>query len=79
MKKDEWLRAIKSTKEELIEWLNEMYENYEMLKEIIEKYEKSYNVGIEKGERIVKNDPFQESKIFYTKVKAKDFEYFKNW
>ena len=29
MGKDEWLRAINCTKEELIEWLNEMYENDE--------------------------------------------------
>ena len=79
MEKDEWLRAIKCTKEELIEWLNEMYEEDKRLRKVIEKYEESYNVVIEKGEKIVEKEPFIKAKISYTKVKAKNFEYIKDW
>jgi hypothetical protein len=81
MEKEEWLKAIKCTKEELIEWLNEMYEDDKRLKEIIEKYEKSYNVGIKEVEKTEPDfiEPWRERSTYYTKVKAKNFEYIKNW
>ncbi len=81
MEKNEWLKAIKCTKEELIEWLNEMYEDDKRLKEIIGKYEKSYNVKIEEVEKKEPKlfEPWEERIITYTKVKAKDFEYIKKW
>jgi len=77
MDKDKWLKAIKCSKEELIEWLNEMYEDDKRLKEIITKYEDNYNVGIEKVQEAF-YDPLERMK-FYTKVKARNFEYKRNW
>lgn len=44
MDKEEWLKAIKCSKEELIEWLNEMYEDEKLTRYIILKYEKLVNV-----------------------------------
>lgn len=80
MDKDKWLKAIKCTKEELIEWLNEMYENESRLKEIIIKYEENYNVGIENVQEEFNNFLTRNREIkFYTKVKANNFEYKKNW
>lgn len=80
MNKEEWLKAIKCTKEELIEWLNEMYEDDKRLKEIIKKYEDNYNVSIEKVEEAF-YDPYKRNQKlnFYTKVKARNFEYKRNW
>lgn len=80
MDKDKWLKAIKCSKEELIEWLNEMYEDDKRLKEIITKYEDTYNVGIEEVEKAF-YDPLERNQkmIFYTKVKARNFEYKRNW
>lgn len=81
MNKEEWLKAIKSSKEELIEWLNEMYEDDKRLKEIIRKYEDNYNVGIERIEETFYNPILERNQKlrFYTKVKAKNFEYKRNW
>lgn len=80
MDKDKWLKAIKCSKEELIEWLNEMYEDDKRLKEIITKYEDTYNVGIEEVEEAF-YDPLERNQkmMFYTKVKTKNFEYKRNW
>lgn len=80
MDKDKWLKAIKCSKEELIEWLNEMYEDDKRLKEIITKYEDNYNVGIEKVQEVF-YDPLERNQKmeFYTKVKARNFEYKRNW
>lgn len=44
MSEEEWLKAIKCTKEELIEWLNEMYGDDKINREIILKYEKIVDV-----------------------------------
>lgn len=80
MDKEKWLKAIKCSKEELIEWLNEMYEDDERLKEIIKKYEDTYNVGIENIQEAILDPIERNQKIsFYTKVKAKNFEYKRNW
>jgi hypothetical protein len=80
MNKEDWLRAIKCSKEELIEWLNEMYEDEERLKQIIEKYEDNYNVGLERiQEEIYNPKDMNKSLRFYTKVTAKNFEYKRNW
>ena len=80
MDKDKWLKAIKCSKEELIEWLNEMYEEDKRVKEIITKYEDNYNVGIEKVQEAF-YDPLERNQKmkFYTKVKARNFEYKRNW
>lgn len=45
MNEEEFLKAIKCTKEELIEWLNEMHKDEKLNREIILKYEKIVNVG----------------------------------
>lgn len=80
MDKEEWLKAIKSTKEELIEWLNEMYENEKNWREIIRKYENSYGVEVENIQEEYENPITLKSDIrFYTKVKAINFEYRRNW
>ena len=80
MDKNEWLKAIKCSKEELIAWLDEMYENEERLKEIITEYENNYNVGIERiQDEFYDSVELNREMIFYTKVKAKNFEYRRNW
>lgn len=68
MNEEEWLKAIKCTKEELIEWLNEMYRDEKTNREIIFKYEEFLNVGKEKkGENTI------------IRV-APDFQYYRhNW
>lgn len=54
MDEEEWLKAIKCTKEELIEWLNEMYREEKLNREIILKYEKLVNVRISsKGDNTI--------------------------
>ena len=80
MNKKEWLKAIKCSKEELIEWLNEMYEDEERYREIIKKYEESYGVKTENIEEAFYNPTTMKQDIkFYTKVKAINFEYKRNW
>ena len=80
MDKEQWLKAIKCSKEELMEWLNEMYEDEKNLREIIKKYENSYGVGIENIQEEYDSPETLERKIrFYTKVKAINFEYKRNW
>ena len=80
MNEEEWKKAIRLSKEELIEWLNEMYKDEEVNREIIKQYEENYGVGIEKIERAIYDPKTMEQKVkFYTKIKAKNFEYFRNW
>ena len=80
MNKEEWIKAIKSSKEELIEWLNEMYEDDKRLKDIIQRYEDNYNVGIERIQEAIYDPLERNQKLrFYTKVTAKNFEYKRNW
>ena len=77
---EEWKKAIRLSKEELIEWLNEMYKDEEVNREIIKQYEENYGVGTEKIERAIYDPKTMEQKVeFYTKIKAKNFEYFRNW
>ena len=72
MDEEKWLKAIKCSKEELIEWLNEMYNDEKIYRDIIKKYEDNYNVE--------KEDVQQQFEYrFYTKVKANGFEYSRNW
>ena len=80
MNKEEWLKAIKCTKEELIEWLNEMYENEMAYRDIIRKYENAYNIEKEAVQELI-NDPTKLIRKIevYTKVKAQGFEYKRNW
>ena len=80
MNKEEWLKAIKCTKEELIEWLNEMYEDEMAYRDIIRKYENAYNVEKETVQELI-NDPTKLIRKIeiYTKVKAHGFEYKRNW
>lgn len=80
MNEEEWKKAIRLSKEELIEWLNEMYKDEEVNREIIKQYEENYGVGTEKIERAIYDPKTMEQKVeFYTKIKAKNFEYFRNW
>lgn len=80
MNEEEWKKAIRLSKEELIEWLNEMYKDEETNREIIKRYEENYGVGIEKIERAIYDPKTMEQKLeFYIKIKAKNFEYFRNW
>ena len=80
MNKEEWLKAINLTKEQLIEWLNEMYEDDKRLKEIIRKYEINYDVSIKNEQYAVYNPTTMKQELhFYTKVKANGFEYKRNW
>lgn len=80
MNKEEWIKAIKSSKEELIEWLNEMYEDDKRLKDIIQRYEDNYNVEIERIQEAIYDPLERNQKLrFYTKVTAKNFEYKRNW
>lgn len=80
MNKENWLKAIKCSKEELIEWLNEMYEDENIYRDIILKYENSYGVGKERIQEAFYNPVTLKQEIrFYTKIKTKDFEYKRNW
>lgn len=80
MDEKDWKRAINCTKEQLIEWLNEMYKDEKSLKFIIRQYEDNYNVGIESEQRFFDDPVTREQKFkYYYKVKAKNFEYIKNW
>ena len=44
MNENEWKKAIRCSKEELIEWLNEMYEGDKFQRNLIRKYEEISNV-----------------------------------
>lgn len=80
MNEEEWKKAINLSKEELIEWLNEMYKDEKVTREIIKKYEESYGVGIEKIKKEIYDPKTMQQKVkFFTKIKAKDFEYLRNW
>lgn len=67
MTRENWLKAIKCSKEQLIEWLDEMYRDDETQKEIIRKYEQYTKAGIKK-----------EEGNFIVKVDT-DFAYWRNW
>jgi hypothetical protein len=57
-----------------------MYKNEKNLKDIIRKYEDNYDVGIKSEQRVFDDPVTREQKfIYYYKVKAKNFEYIKNW
>ena len=80
MNDKEWKKAIRCSKEELIEWLNEMYQEEKILKEIIMKYEKTYGVGSEYISREYYNPLTLENEIkSATLIKAKNFSYYRNW
>ena len=80
MDEEKWLKAIKCSKEELIEWLNEMYNNEKINRDIIRKYEDTYNVEKENVEQYFEDPLTRDRKFrFYTKVKAHGFEYSRNW
>lgn len=80
MDEEKWLKAIKCSKEELIEWLNEMYNNEKINRDIIRKYEDTYNVEKEDVQQQFEDPLTRDRKFrFYTKVKAHGFEYRRNW
>lgn len=80
MDEEKWLKAIKCSKEELIEWLNEMYNDEKISRDIIRKYEDTYNVEKENVEQQFEDPLTRDRKFrFYTKVKAHGFEYCRNW
>ena len=80
MDEEKWLKAIKCSKEELIEWLNEMYNDEKINRDIIRKYEDTYNVEKENVEQQFEDPLTRDRKFrFYTKVKAHGFEYCRNW
>lgn len=59
MNKEEWLKAINCTKEQLIEWLNEMYEDEKINREIIKQYENIVkpSTTMKNGNEVVKVTP----------------------
>ena len=80
MNEEEWKKAIRLSKGKLIEWLNEMYQDEKILKEIIMKYEKTYCVGSEYISREYYNPLTLENEIkSATLIKAKDFSYYRSW
>ena len=80
MDEEKWLKAIKCSKEELIEWLNEMYNDEKISRDIIKKYEDTYNVEKENVKQQFEDPLTRDRKFrFYTKVKAHGFEYRRNW
>ncbi len=80
MNEEERRKALCCSKEELIEWLEEMYLDDKTQKEIIRQYEESYHASVER-----KQDQWYDPKTLeytvkcYTRVKTKDFEYIRNW
>jgi len=70
MEKEQWLKAINCTKEQLIEWLNEMYEDEKLYREIIDKYQEYTKAG--------EDDNYKDTGKKYVLV-AYDFIYHKNW
>lgn len=72
MDKEQWLKAINMTKEQLIEWLNEMYEDEKRLKDIIRNYEKYY---AKEGEVYFYTDERTQKSISYIPVYTEHFEY----
>jgi hypothetical protein len=80
MEEKEWKKAINCTKEQLIEWLNEMYKDDKIQKDIIRKYEDNYNVGSQDIQEVIEDPLEQKQKLrYYTKVTARNFEYIRNW
>lgn len=80
MNNKEWLKAIKCTKEELIEWINEMYEDDKKQKDIIKKYEIQCNATISDKEESYYNPATMQHKTkFFSVVNAGNFEYIRNW
>lgn len=77
MDKEEWLKAINCSKEQLIEWLNEMYEDDRRLKQIIRTYEKNY-AKVETIS-ISNSDPLKDTEIIYEVTIADGSKYKKNW
>lgn len=59
MSEEDFLKAIKLSKEELIEWLNEQYKNEKRLKE----YEEKSNASV-KREVIKTEDLFGDDKVY---------------
>lgn len=80
MEEKQWLKAIRCSKEELIEWLNEMYSDENRNRIIIKMYEDNYNVKKEDMQQQFE-DPITGTRELrsYTKVKAQGFEYNRNW
>lgn len=77
MNENEWKKAIRCSKEELIEWLNEMYQDEEIQREIIKKYEEFSNIT-ERKEKIGTNERTIVS--VYDNEGNLEFQYFKvNW
>ena len=78
MEKEKWLKAIYCTKEELIEWLNEMYEDEKVYEEIILEYEKMTHATIKdtKKTRINKRT-LQEEDHNVKEVDNGVFKYFR--
>lgn len=68
MTREEWLKAIRCSKEDLIEWLDEIYRHDEFQKQVIRKYEQYTKAGIKE----------EEDGNFLVKVDT-DFAYWRNW
>lgn len=80
MSDEEWIKAINSTKEELIEWLNEMYKDEKVYRDIIRNYEKDYATIYENKQDIIYNPKTLQNEIkFFNEVFTKNFSYKKNW
>ena len=78
MEKEKWLKAIYCTKEELIEWLNEMYEDEKVYEEIILEYEKMTNATIKDTKKFrVSKRTMQEEVHDVKEVDNGVFKYFR--
>ena len=78
MEKEKWLKAIYCTKEELIEWLNEMYEDEKVYEEIILKYEKMTNATIRDTKKTRINKRTMQEEVHNVKeVDNGVFKYFR--
>lgn len=71
MSKEELEKACTLNKEELIEWLNEVYQDNYILNEIIDKYEEYVQPYIHTETRYIDDIKTLEKKvIIYTEVKV---------
>lgn len=78
MEKEKWLKAIYCTKEELIEWLNEMYEDEKVYEGIILEYEKMTGATIKDTKKVrVNKRTLQEEAHNVKEVDNGVFKYFR--
>lgn len=79
MNEEQIKKALRCSKEDLIEWLMEMYQNERRLKDIIKKYEEVCNTTCRNETREIKSMGVKTVKYFqrihYVNINGKSFEY----